>query len=66
MSLVKMPLAEWRLIHPAFENDLFGALDLSQSIARHSAFGGTAEVALREQLDLARRALEGAQGPPTA
>jgi argininosuccinate lyase len=60
MSLVNMPLAEWRLIHPAFENDLFGALDLSQSVARHSSFGGTAEVALREQLDLARRALQGA------
>jgi argininosuccinate lyase len=56
--LANLPLAEWRLVHPAFEDDLFRVLDLSRSIARHRAFGGTAEVALEEQLDLARRRLQ--------
>lgn len=58
--LADLPLDEWKGFHPAFEEDLFGVLDLSRSIGRHQALGGTAESAVREQLDLARRRLRAA------
>jgi len=55
VELTDLALPEWQAIHPGFENQ---ALDPERAIARRTAFGGTAPQAVREQLDLARRAVE--------
>ncbi len=58
VELTDLALPEWQVIHPVFENDLYQVFDPERAIAWRSAFGGTAPQAVREQLDLARRAVE--------
>jgi len=55
VKLAELPLVEWQAIHPAFGDDLYQVFDPERSIARRSAFGGTAPDAVQEQLALARQ-----------
>jgi len=57
VSLAGLPLAEWQAIHPEFTADLYASFDVKQSLARRSAWGGTAPQAVQEQLALAKKTL---------
>jgi len=59
MPLGKMPLAEYRAIHPAFGEDLYTVFDFRRSVALRQARGGTAPPAVQEQIARARAALAG-------
>jgi argininosuccinate lyase len=54
IPLPALPLGEWQAIHPAFASDLFNTFDIDQSLARRSAWGGTAPQAVREQLEMVK------------
>jgi argininosuccinate lyase len=57
VTLSALPLLEWQIIHPAFAEDLFKVFDLEHSIAQRTAWGGTAPMAVKEQLELVKRVL---------
>ncbi len=57
-SLFTLTLADYQSIHPAFGEDLFGALSLEASVNRRNVYGGTAREAVVEQLNIAKIALE--------
>jgi len=57
LNLMTLPLSDYRSIHPAFTDELYSALSLEASITRRSVFGGTALNAVKEQVDLAKKAL---------
>jgi len=59
VSLAVLPLEEWQAIQPAFADDLFQMFDPEVSVAQRSAYGGTAPKAVMEQLDQAKKILEG-------
>jgi argininosuccinate lyase len=58
VKLADLPLADWQAIHPAFGQDVYLAFDVDRAVAKRSAFGGTAFVAVAEQIQLAREKLE--------
>jgi argininosuccinate lyase len=58
VDLTELPLAEWQAIHPAFGDDVYQVFDPEGAVARRSAFGGTAPDSVREQLALARQAVQ--------
>lgn len=57
IELPQLPLAQFRAIHPMFEQDLFAVFDVNHSISLHSAMGGTAPEAVKDQLRLAKQYL---------
>ena len=57
VSLPDLPLADWQAIHPMFAEDLFEVFNIERSLEKRSAWGGTAPQAVKEQLELARKAL---------
>ncbi|GAB4401239.1 MAG: argininosuccinate lyase [Anaerolineales bacterium] len=57
VSLGKMPLAEYRAIHPAFGEDLYAVFDFGRSVAMRQARGGTSPDAVRAQIRRARAVL---------
>jgi argininosuccinate lyase len=58
VPLPKMPLLEWKEIHPAFEEDLFKLFDIEHCLDRRSAWGGTAPQAVKAQLAAAWEKLQ--------
>ncbi len=58
LPLVMLPLAEWQAIHPGFSNGFYTAFDIEASLSHRSTFGGTAPVAVKEQLELAHQTLD--------
>jgi argininosuccinate lyase len=64
VSLSKMPMEEFRSIHPGFTADVADVFDIERAAARRSALGGTAPTAVREQLRKARDLLTGMNGRP--
>jgi len=62
VALGQMPLAEYRAIHPAFGEDLYGVFDFARSVRMRQARGGTAPDAVREQIRLARAMVGGGEG----
>lgn len=57
VPLGQMSLDEYRAIHPAFGEDVYGVFDFQRSVAMRRARGGTAPDAVREQIHRARAAL---------
>ncbi len=55
-----LDLAEYQTLHPAFEADLYTALEFRRSVERHETLGGTATSAVRAQIEHARRLLHSA------
>ncbi len=51
--------SEYREAHPAFESDVFEVFSWERSVDARNATGGTGRAAVEEQLDRARRALDG-------
>jgi argininosuccinate lyase len=57
VSLREMPLEAYQSISPAFESDLYQALDFEAAVERRDAVGGTARSAVEAQLAQARSRL---------
>lgn len=53
-DLNMLPLSVFQQISPSFADDVYKVFDPRQSIARRSAYGGTAPQAVREQLQMAQ------------
>lgn len=62
LGLKELPLEEYRAVHPAFEEDLYGVLDFKRAVERRDSRGGTATSRVREQITAAKRLLEGRRG----
>ncbi len=56
ITIADLELAELQAIHPAFEGDVGAVFDPLASVNRRSAYGGTGEAAVRDQLQEARLA----------
>lgn len=59
LDLGQLSLDEWRQLGP-FEEDVFTVFDPMKAIERRCAFGGTAPIAVQEQMEHAKRALQSA------
>lgn len=57
VTLPRLALAEYKAIHPAFDDDVFQVFDLERALARRAVAGGTAPQAVEEQIELARATL---------
>ena len=57
-SLNDLALAEYRSIHPDFDEEVYQVFDPRVSIARRKAIGGTAPEAVNQQIQDAKQALE--------
>jgi argininosuccinate lyase len=57
-TLKELTLAEYRSIHPDFDERVFQVFDPRVSIARRKAIGGTAPEAVLQQIRDAKQALE--------
>jgi argininosuccinate lyase len=54
VSLKKLPLADYKAIHPAFTEKVYQVLDFGRSVEARSAEGGTAPSAVRAQIEQAK------------
>jgi len=54
VSLKELDLAEYRLIHPSFDEDVPAMFDFRRSVAARDTEGGTAPDAVRAQMERAR------------
>jgi argininosuccinate lyase len=61
-ELHSLPFKTFAAAHALFTNDVFDALSASSSVARREVHGGTGPVAVRAQLEEARRALADRRG----
>jgi argininosuccinate lyase len=57
--LRELPLARWQQLHPAFEADIFAAIEPRQVVAARRSEGGTGFAGVRAQLQLQRSCLSG-------
>jgi len=62
ISLRELPLEEYRGIHPAFGEDLYGVLDFREAVKRRDSIGGTATPRVKEQIQRARELLRKEDG----
>jgi argininosuccinate lyase len=53
----RLPLEEYQAIDPAFREDVYQVFDVAHSLAQRRATGGTAPLAVKEQLELAKSRL---------
>jgi len=58
VAIEALPLAEYQSIHPIFDESVYQVFDPRGSIARRSAFGGTAPEAVNDQIKLAKEKLK--------
>ncbi|HAF69992.1 MAG: Argininosuccinate lyase [Acetothermia bacterium 64_32] len=58
VGLSALPLEEYRRIHPAFGEDLYGWLDFERAVGRRASPGGTAPQRVRQQIELAKKTLK--------
>ncbi len=56
-TLKRLPLEEYRRIHPLFEPDLYKVLDFGKAVERRSSLGGTATACVQEQIRMAQERL---------
>ena len=56
-DLRELSLAEYKRIHPAFDEDLYEALDFRRAVERRASVGGTAPKRVREQIQQAKKFL---------
>ena len=57
--LRELPLERWQQLHPAFEADIFAAIEPRQVVAARRSEGGTGFAGVRAQLQLQRSCLSG-------
>jgi argininosuccinate lyase len=55
VSLGKLPLSEYRALHPGFGSDLSGAISLERALEDKDAVGGTAPGRVREEIARVRK-----------
>ena len=60
LRLDQLTLDVYRQVHPAFESDIYTALDPLESVSRRKTLGGTAPDAVRDQIRQASAILKGA------
>jgi argininosuccinate lyase len=58
LGLDGLPLAVYRSIHPAFEEDVYQVFDAWESVKRRTALGGTAPAAVQVQLAQAKESVQ--------
>ncbi|MHC1782163.1 MAG: argininosuccinate lyase [Anaerolineaceae bacterium] len=56
-TLMELPLAEWKKVHPVFKDDLFKVFDIEQSLSARDVYGGTGRDAVKEQIIKAKERL---------
>lgn len=59
VGLEALSVADYQSLHPAFESDVYRALDPLESIKRRTATGGTAPEAVKKQIQKAKSTLKG-------
>jgi argininosuccinate lyase len=59
MGLDGLSLEDYKSLHPAFEADVYQALDPLESVKRRAALGGTAPAAVQIQIQQAKNTLKG-------
>jgi len=59
LSLQDLDLADYKAIHPAFAQDVYGVLDFQRSVEARDAIGGTAPAAVRAQIKQANLSQKG-------
>jgi argininosuccinate lyase len=52
--LKDLSLGEWQQLHPAFEDDIYAAIDPRQVVAARNSYGGTGFDRVRQAIDQAR------------
>jgi argininosuccinate lyase len=57
-QLAELPLGDYRLHSPLFDEDLYDSISIEASLANHRATGGTATDRVAEALERARRELD--------
>jgi argininosuccinate lyase len=57
--LPDLPLAEYRALHPGFDDDLFASLAVRGALERMDVVGGTAPARVREELERLRKLVHG-------
>jgi len=57
--LRQLPLERWQALHPAFDSDIYAAIDPRQVVAARGSEGGTAFAQVRLQLQRAQARLNG-------
>jgi argininosuccinate lyase len=55
--LKDLSLTEWQELHPAFETDIYAAIDPKQVVAARNSYGGTGFDRVRQAIDSAQRTL---------
>jgi argininosuccinate lyase len=55
--LKDLTLAEWQAIHPAFEMDIYQAIEPRQVVAARNSYGGTGFEQVRAMIDRSQRLL---------
>ena len=56
-TLDTLPLEEYRKVHPAFGEDVYPFIDLSNCVSKRKVYGGPAPEAVQAQIENARKAL---------
>jgi argininosuccinate lyase len=59
-TLETLPLEDYRAAHPAFDRDVYGAIDLIRCVKTRSVEGGPAPEAVRRQIDRVKELLKDA------
>ena len=57
VTLETLPLADYQAAHPAFDEDIFEAIDLARCVRLRRVDGGPAPEAVRRQIDLVKELL---------
>ncbi len=57
--LKDLSLAEWQNLHPAFEDDIYGAIDPRQVVSARNSYGGTGFDRVRQAIDRAQIQIQG-------
>jgi len=50
LSLERLPLNEWQLIHSSFGDDIYDVFSFEKSLDHHSAWGGTSPEQVKQQI----------------
>ncbi|MCU0528054.1 MAG: argininosuccinate lyase [Cyanobium sp. Prado107] len=64
LLLRQLPLERWQQLHPAFEADIFAAIEPRQVVAARRSEGGTGFEQVRAQLEVLRQRLGPARAEP--
>ncbi len=65
LLLRQLPLERWQQLHPAFEADIFAAIEPRQVVAARRSEGGTGFEQVRAQLEVLRQRLGPVRGEPS-